>query len=79
LRALGRRKKTAFQGRFLGRELEVLVEGKRDKLTGRLKGYSRNYIPVLIEGEDDLVNREIRVSVTDIEDGRVFGRTVGDI
>ena len=78
LRALGRRKKAAFQGRFLGGELEVLVEQRRDKLTGRLKGYSRNYIPVLIEGEDDLVNREIRVSVTDLEDGRVLGRAAGD-
>jgi threonylcarbamoyladenosine tRNA methylthiotransferase MtaB len=78
LRALGRRKKAAFQGRFLGRELEVLVEERRDKLTGRLKGYSRNYIPVLIEGEDDLVNREIKVSVTDLEDGRVLGRAAGD-
>ncbi len=78
LRALGRRKRAAFQGRFLGRELKVLIEGKRDKLTGRLKGYSRNYIPVLIEGEDDLVNREIRVSVTNLEDGRVLGRVVGD-
>ncbi|MFB0506138.1 MAG: tRNA (N(6)-L-threonylcarbamoyladenosine(37)-C(2))-methylthiotransferase MtaB [Thermodesulfobacteriota bacterium] len=78
LRALGWRKKEAFQGRFLGRELEVLVEGKRDRLTGRLKGYSRNYIPVLIEGKDDLMNREIRVSVTDLEDGRVLGRVVGD-
>ncbi len=78
LRALGRRKKAAFQGRFLGRELEVLVEQRRDKLTGRLKGYSRNYIPVLIEAEDDLVNREIRVSVTDLEDGRVLGRAAGD-
>jgi len=77
LRALGRRKKAAFQGRFLGRELEVLVEGKRDKRTGRLKGYSRNYIPVLIEGKDDLVNREIKVSVTHLEDGRVLGRVVG--
>ncbi|MFQ5841014.1 MAG: tRNA (N(6)-L-threonylcarbamoyladenosine(37)-C(2))-methylthiotransferase MtaB [Thermodesulfobacteriota bacterium] len=78
LRALGGQKKAAFQGRFLGRELEVLVEGKRDKLTGRPKGYSRNYIPVLIEGKDDLVKGEIRVSVTDLEDGRVLGRTVED-
>lgn len=78
LRTLGRQKKAAFQGRFVGRELEVLIEGKRDKLTGRLKGYSRNYIPVLIEGEDELVNREIRVSVTDLDDGRMFGRVVGD-
>jgi threonylcarbamoyladenosine tRNA methylthiotransferase MtaB len=78
LRALGRQKKASYQGRFVGRELEVLVEGKRDKLTGRLKGYSRNYIPVLIEGEDELVNREIKVSVTDLDDGRMFGRVVGD-
>lgn len=55
------------------------MEGKRDKHTGRLKGYSRNYIPVLVEGGDSLVNREIRVSVTVLEDGRVVGRIVGDI
>ena len=79
LRALGRRKRAAFQERFLGQELEVLVEGKRDKLTGRLKGYSRNYIPVVIEGEDDLVNQEIRISVMGLEDGRVLGRSLGDI
>jgi len=78
LRSLGRRKKTAFQGKFLGRKLEVLIEGKRDRLTGRLKGYSRNYIPVLIEGKDNLVNREIKVLVTGLEDGRVLGRAVGD-
>ncbi|UCD71856.1 MAG: tRNA (N(6)-L-threonylcarbamoyladenosine(37)-C(2))-methylthiotransferase MtaB [Syntrophobacterales bacterium] len=78
LRALGKRKRAAFQRRFLGRELEVLVEGKRDKLTGRLKGYSGNYIPVLIEGEDDLANQEIRVLATDLDDGRVLGRVVGD-
>ncbi len=78
LRALGKRKRAAFQGRFLGRELKVLVERKRDRLTGKLRGYSRNYIPVLIEGKDDLVNREIRVSVTNLEDGRVVGCAVGD-
>ena len=79
LRALGRRKRAAFHGRFLGQELEVLIEGKRDKRTGKLKGYSRNYIPVLIEGGDDLINREIRVLATALEDGRVLGRVVGNI
>jgi threonylcarbamoyladenosine tRNA methylthiotransferase MtaB len=79
LRALGRRKRAAFHGRFFGQELEVLIEGKRDKRTGRLKGYSRNYIPVLIEGGDDLINREIRVLATGLEDGRVLGRVVGNI
>jgi threonylcarbamoyladenosine tRNA methylthiotransferase MtaB len=79
LRALGSRKREAYHSRFLGRELEVLVEGKRDKRTGRLTGHSRNYIPVLIEGGDHLVNREIRVLATGLEDGKVAGRVVGDI
>ena len=78
LRALGRRKRAAFQERFIGQELEVLVEGKRDRLTGLLKGYSRNYIPVLIEGKDHLVNREVRVLATGLDDGRVLGRAVVD-
>jgi threonylcarbamoyladenosine tRNA methylthiotransferase MtaB len=79
LRALGRRKRVAFQERFLGRELAVLVEGKRDKITGKLTGYSRNYIPVLIDGGDDLVNREVVLSVTNLQNGRVVGRVVGGI
>jgi threonylcarbamoyladenosine tRNA methylthiotransferase MtaB len=78
VRSLGRRKRAAFQKRFVGRELEVLVEGKRDKRTGKLRGYSRNYMPVLIEGEDRLINQEIRVSPTGLEDGRVLGRAVGE-
>ncbi len=78
LRALGRRKRTAFHERFIGQELEILVEGKRDKLTGLLKGYSRNYIPVLIEGKDHLVNREVRVVATGLDNGRVLGRMVVD-
>jgi threonylcarbamoyladenosine tRNA methylthiotransferase MtaB len=79
LRTLGRRKREAYHSRFLGRELDVLVEGKRDKRTGRLTGHSRNYIPVLIEGGKRLVNREIRVLATGLEDGKVTGRVVGDI
>ena len=79
LRALGKRKRAAFQERFLGREVDVLVEGKREKITGKLTGYSRNYIPVLIDGGDDLVNREVMLSVTGLENGKVFGRVVGGI
>ena len=78
LRVLGRRKRTAFHERFIGQELEVLVEGKRDKLTGLLRGYSRNYIPVLIEGKDYLINREVTVVATGLGNGRVLGRVVVD-
>lgn len=78
LRALGRRKRTAFQQRFLGRELKVLVEAKRDRLTGKLRGYARNYLPVLIEGRDHLMNREVTVVATGLDNGRVLGRVVVD-
>jgi threonylcarbamoyladenosine tRNA methylthiotransferase MtaB len=77
LRALGRRKRSAFHRRFIGRELVVLVEGKRDKHTGRLTGHSRNYIPFFVEGSDDLVNQEVRVLAAGLEDGRVAGHVVG--
>ena len=78
LRALGRRKRTAFQQCFLGRELKVLVEAKRDKLTGKLRGYARNYLPVLIEGKDHLMNREVTVLASGLDNGRVLGRVVAD-
>ena len=78
LRALGRRKRTAFQHRFLGRELNVLVEAKRDRLTGKLRGYARNYLPVLIEGKDHLITREVTVVATGLDNGRVLGRVMVD-
>jgi len=49
LRALGRRKRIAFNETFIGRNLSVLIEEKRDRTTGLCRGFSDNYIPVLIE------------------------------
>lgn len=78
LRSLGQKKRDAFAERFLGKTLKVLVEEKRDRATGMLKGFSRNYIPVLIEkGDSALVNREIDVVVIGSADGRVTGRVSG--
>jgi len=39
---------------FLGKELEVLIEDKRDKATGFLTGYADNYIKVMINEGDSL-------------------------
>jgi threonylcarbamoyladenosine tRNA methylthiotransferase MtaB len=78
LRALGQRKRRAFTERFLGKTLDVLVEDRRDRSTGMLKGFSRNYIPVLIEkGDSSLVNHEIDVVVIDTTEGRAVGRVQG--
>ena len=83
LRDLGRRKRRAFIGRFVGRSLEVLPEVRVPG--GRLRGYSRNYIPVEIEGEGARENEPVDVRVESViqggpqgwpEDGRVIGRVI---
>jgi threonylcarbamoyladenosine tRNA methylthiotransferase MtaB len=73
LRTLSAKKRTEFYYQYLDRPLEVLIEAARDKRTGLLKGFSRNYIPVLIEGDDSLNNREVSVTVTSVEGEEVRG------
>jgi threonylcarbamoyladenosine tRNA methylthiotransferase MtaB len=74
LRELGQRKREDFYRGFLGERVKVLVESRKDRQSGLLKGYSRNYIQVLISGENEWINREIGVEVVDVIGGRVFGK-----
>ncbi len=63
MRGLGKTKKRAFYKKFIGQTVEVLVEGKRDLKTGYLKGLTSNYIPVLVQGEDKLMNTFINAKI----------------
>jgi threonylcarbamoyladenosine tRNA methylthiotransferase MtaB len=54
-----------YRRRFLGRELEVLVESRRDKKSSMLKGYSSNYINILFDGPDTLSRSIAPVRMTD--------------
>ncbi len=74
LRGLGETKRRKFYEKFIGATLEVLIEGKRDRATGYLKGLTRNYIPVLLEGTDELYHQVVETRLTKIEDGKVFGQ-----
>jgi threonylcarbamoyladenosine tRNA methylthiotransferase MtaB len=74
LRTLGNTKKINFYSRYKGCIVKVLLEDKRDKLVHCLKGRSRNYIPVLVEGSDSLKNQEWAVEITKVEEGRVWGK-----
>lgn len=56
LRLLSDKKKEGFYKKMEGKTLQVLIEGKRDKKTGLLKGFSSNYVPVFIEGNSSLMN-----------------------
>ncbi len=76
LRKLGQEKRLAFYRQFMNKKVEVLVESKRDRETGLLKGTTRNYIPVLFLGQDDLQRKRVMVEVREIEPGKVTGELV---
>jgi threonylcarbamoyladenosine tRNA methylthiotransferase MtaB len=63
LHDLGKKKWEEYLDRFIGKTLDVLIEQKRDKKTGKLTGLSGNYIRVLLDGGDSLMNKIIRVSI----------------
>jgi threonylcarbamoyladenosine tRNA methylthiotransferase MtaB len=64
LRRLGEVRRQAFAARFVGTRLKVLVEETREPACQRLRGYSRNYVKVLIQGTDQLKNHELDVEVS---------------
>ena len=76
LRELGAKKRKDFYRDFLGKNLKVLIESKRERETGLLKGFSPNYIPVLAGGGDGLINQEVDVEVTEVRGEKVFGKIV---
>ena len=73
MRELGAIKKRDFCLRFRGRKLSVLIEEKIDRATGLRRGFSRNYLPVLVPADGTLVNREIEVEVEGFEGGWLRG------
>ncbi len=80
MRELGKQKRQAFYRQFLNQELSVLIEDRREKGTGRWKGLSRNYIPILltndegIKGHRDWVNQEWTVRVTELTEKGMIGK-----
>jgi threonylcarbamoyladenosine tRNA methylthiotransferase MtaB len=73
LRTLGKTKREQFYSSYLGKKLNILIEEKRDRQSESLKGRSRNYIPVLLEGPDALKNQEIELEIVRIEGERLWG------
>jgi len=66
IRMLGEQKRKAFYRSMIGQQMEIIVEGKRDFKTGLLKGYTSNYIPVYIQGDDALMHQPRKVKLFDI-------------
>jgi threonylcarbamoyladenosine tRNA methylthiotransferase MtaB len=64
LRALDRQLRRRYQERFFGKKVRVLLEHKRDPASGMLRGYSDNYLSILCDGPDGLMNRVADVTVS---------------
>ncbi len=79
LRRLGEHKKSDFLTRFTDLQSDILIEGKRDRYTGKLVGTTDNYIKVFIDGHDHLMNSIIPVRLEALNATRgVFGRHLRD-
>jgi threonylcarbamoyladenosine tRNA methylthiotransferase MtaB len=63
MRRLGQIKRIHFYRKFIGKKVEILVESTRHAATGLLKGLSSNYIPVLIDADDDRMNKLLTVKL----------------
>lgn len=77
MRRVGKSKRAAYAQRFIGRNMAVLVEGRPDGKTGLWKGFSDNYIPVMLEnGDASLVNRIVEVRADRCADGKIYGKVM---
>jgi threonylcarbamoyladenosine tRNA methylthiotransferase MtaB len=80
LRGLGLAKREAFVKRFAGSKQVVLVEESRDRKTGRLKGFTGNYIPVcLLGGSRSMMNSFVDVIIESNEAGTATGRVCHEL
>ena len=71
---LGNIKKREFYKKNVGKEVKVLIEGKRDRLTGYLKGMTSNYMSVFLSGGDDVKNTIVKVGIEKVNsDNLIFG------
>ena len=75
LRLLGEQKLVAFASRFVGRELEIAVEGGGKG--GMLKGLTGNYLEVHFSGGRELVGHRAVVKVGGAQSGVLSGELVG--
>lgn len=72
LRELSREKRKAFYSRSLNKILTLLIEHRRER--GMLRGLSRNYIFCLLEGENNLMGKEVDVMLEGVKGERGEGR-----
>ena len=76
---MGKRKRSDFAGRFVGKTVSVLIEGDKGSESEFAKGFSGQYIPVFVRTAGAAaVNRIVAVVAETCRDGRLYGRPAHD-
>lgn len=77
IKKISSQKTKEFLKKNVGTVHNVLVEKHLDKHLNVLKGMSENYITVFLNSDDrDLINTIQRVKITEIKDGKAFGKII---
>jgi threonylcarbamoyladenosine tRNA methylthiotransferase MtaB len=75
LRILSEKKRYEFYQQMIGKELEVLFEA--ENISGKIKGFSSNYVRVSMDYNPNLVNRTYSISIDNIIDNTCSGSIMG--
>jgi threonylcarbamoyladenosine tRNA methylthiotransferase MtaB len=76
MRQLGAEKKEQFCQTFRGRRMAVLIEEKIDRGSGGRRGFTRNYLPVIVSGGNYQVNEEVDVQIDGFANGCLTGAAI---
>ena len=74
IKAISREKYNNFVNKNIGKIHEVLIEKRRDKHTGNLKGVTRNYLTVqIVSDRKDLYNTLQKIKIKEYKNGLIYG------
>jgi threonylcarbamoyladenosine tRNA methylthiotransferase MtaB len=73
LRELSEEKSQVFRRRFIGQELEVILESSLESSPENWRGFSENYIPVMVRDIKDGGVKLVKCRVEEVEDRIVVG------
>ena len=77
IKDISKKKYNEFISKNLGKTHEVLIEKRRDKHSGNLKGVTRNYLTVQIKSnKDDIFNTLQQVKITKYENNILYGEII---
>jgi threonylcarbamoyladenosine tRNA methylthiotransferase MtaB len=76
MRQLGAEKKEQFCHSFRGRCMSVLIEEKIDRNSGGHRGFTRNYLPIIVSGGNHRVNEEVDVQIDGFAAGCLTGAVI---